>query len=78
MNQNAILKEIDDHINIRNNIWTGLLVISGGTLTLITNPDNIIKIVLIVLGLIMFFTFLNGYFNRIKIIKKLNGKLKGD
>ncbi len=78
MNQNAILKEIDDHINIRNNIWTGLLVIAGGTLTLVTNPDNIIKIVLIIIGAIMFFTFLNGYFNRIKIIKKLNDKLKGD
>lgn len=78
MNEQIKLKEIDDNINIRNNLWNALIITSGGTLSLLINPDNITKKVLIIVGFIFFIIFLNAYFVRSDYINKLLKHNKGE
>ncbi len=74
-NKDALKKEIDYQINIKNNLWTALIVSVSGTLSLLFNTDNITKLIFVIIGLIFTVLFINGYFKRNDIIEDLIKKL---
>ena len=48
MKKKYLDRKIDYHLEIRRNLWTAMLILAGGLATLIINPDNFIKIMLII------------------------------
>ncbi len=79
MNIEAIKKEIDCQISIKNNHWNAFILSLAGSLGLIfTGGFSVIKIIFIVIGLILAVFFFNIYLNKVdhldNLVKKLEDK----
>jgi len=61
---------------MKSHLWTGLIVSSGGTLTLLFNLDNPLKVVFFIVGIILSVFLFFGYFKKDYQIEGLLNKLK--
>lgn len=75
MDKDSILKQIDYVRDIKNHLWTGLLITVGGTLTLVFHLDSLLKIIFFTLGIIFSVIFFIGYFKKDEQIEFLFDKL---
>lgn len=64
-------KEIDNLINKRSNLTAVVIVIGGATLGLLLSLNNVLKIILFVIGILAFSLFLKGLLNIEEQIYKL-------
>jgi len=79
MDKDAIKKQIDCVRDIKNHLWTGLIVAIGGTTGLSFNIDSKYKIFLLIIGIIISLIFIFSYFQKDLVLEKLLNKLeKGD
>jgi len=69
-------KEIDSLINKRSNLTAVVIVIGGGTLSLLVMLDSIIKWILFFIGSIAFILFLKGLSNIEELIDRKIKELK--
>jgi hypothetical protein len=76
MKSDAIKKEIDYLINMKSHLWTGFLVSSSGTLTLLFNLDSSLKMVFFVSGTVLSIFLFFGYFKKDYQIENLLNRLK--
>lgn len=66
------LKEkISIHKEERSHIWAGFLLVSGGTGALITDPDSLLKIILIIIGVILSILLFFAYMKKAEMIDGL-------
>lgn len=76
MDKDTLRKEIDYHINIKNNLWLAIVTTVGGTLALFLTMDNISKAIFVLIGFVSACFFINGYFAKDDEIEKLFKTLK--
>ena len=76
MDKEYLKEKINHNRNIKDNIWTALIVTIGGTIGLSLNSNSILKIILICVGVLAIIFFINAYFIRFSIIENLISKLK--
>lgn len=76
MSKEAIQKEIDRLRDEKNHLWNALIVSVGGSLALLFNLDNPFKLIFSIVGFLVGFIFLNGYFKKDDKIDELIEKLK--
>ena len=70
-------KEIDIIIHERNHLWNALILTIGGTLTLILFTTKIIfHYSLIFVGILFIIIFINGYFKKGDVLRKLLNKIE--
>jgi len=62
----------------RNNIWTSLMITSGGTMTLIFNLSEILRISLFIIGIILSLFLFYLYFIKVDQMNTLLRKLRGE
>jgi len=53
MAKENIIQEINNCIELRKNLWTAFIILTGGLISLILNVDNFIKLILIIIGSIV-------------------------
>lgn len=79
-NNDSIKETISNLKAVRNNFWTAILLLSGGTVTLLLNNDSILESILIGIGILFLVIFISLYRNincEINLhIKKLEEKEK--
>ena len=64
MSKDIVQKRIDYLRDIKNNIWTATIVSIGGTIALLFNLDNKLKIILFIIGILVSFILLYAYFRK--------------
>jgi len=78
MKKSAIKEKINNHIELRKPLWTILIVLTGGLVTLAFSPDSVLKYLLLTVGgVINIFIFLSicEHNTRIEeLIKQLEDK----
>lgn len=68
MDKEAIKLRIKNHIEIRKSLWTVVIILTGGLITLFLNLDSIFKVVLFLIGIPIDIVFMNSIaFNTTKI-----------
>lgn len=78
MNKDSIRKQIDCVRDIKNHLWTGLVVAIGGTIGLSFNVDSKYKLFLVFTGIILSIVFFLSYFQKDIVIEGLLNKLEKD
>jgi hypothetical protein len=74
--EKAVEKKIDHQRDMKNNIWTALIVTISGTISLIVSSINFLKILFIIIGILLILFFIHGYFNKQESIENLINKLE--
>lgn len=75
--KNDFLKATIDHNrNIKDNIFTALIITIGGTISLVLHPSSILNNVFVILGVFASIKLISGYVSRYQIIKEFIKKLK--
>jgi hypothetical protein len=77
MEKNFILKQIDCIRDVKNHLWTGLIVTLGGTLTLLFNLNTNLKLVFFFIGLFFSIIFFVAYFKKDDQLEFFFNKLNG-
>lgn len=70
-------QRIASNIEHRKTLWTVEALLSGGLATLLTNPNSYVKIGLIIIGFIFFFSIASGIRSTKKNLDNLFKELKG-
>lgn len=76
MNKDGLKEELSYLLLAKNNMWTIFIATSAGTLGLLFVPDSIFKWILIPIGSIFIFFFLDTYFRKDDKIESIIKKLK--
>ncbi len=76
MSKDNLREEIQHHRDIKNNLWTALILTIGGTISLFLNLNSVIAFVLAFMGIILSSIFLIGYSNQFDILQNLIKKYK--
>jgi len=86
MDKEDIKYEINNYIEIRKNLWMAVIVLTSGLVGLVINITDFkflisdyVKVILLIVGIIIDYSFISGINSVNKEIKKLIIKLrKGD
>lgn len=57
MTKEAIKLKIENHKDIRRNVWTAIIVLTGGLAMLVLNLDSMTKLVVFIMGIILNYMF---------------------
>lgn len=75
-NSLEIEKRIESHIESRKTYWNGLFLLTAGLATLTFNLDSLIKLILAILGILVWFIFVIIIYNINTELEILYNKLK--
>ncbi len=50
MAKENVIQEINNYIEIRKNLWTAFIILTGGLITLILNIHSFIELILLIIG----------------------------
>lgn len=71
--EKEIIKRIDNCFEVRKNLWTTIVILTGGIVALTLNIDSNIKLIWIILGVIADFSFVFSIYKiNINLEKLLN------
>ena len=77
MDRKTLREKIHFEIHIRNTMWTVFLLVATGTVSLIFRLDEgNIERIFFVIGIVLFFLFLNGCFKKEAFIEDLIKKFE--
>ena len=76
MEKDSIQKQIDCIRDIKNHLWTGLIVSISGTIGVSFNINSLYKIILLIIGVLLIIIFFLAYFQKDLIIENLLNKLE--
>ena len=76
MKKDSLQKQIDCIRDIKGHLWTGLVVSISGTIGLSFNLDNLYKVILLIIGVLLIIVFFYAYFQKDIVLENLISKLK--